>query len=143
MSTLRRASAWKVGLVVLGACCLAVAAVAGASSTPTARASGTPPAVDHQLCYVANGGTFKVPKSVTLINQFNPNGFVPIITPTAVLHCNPVTKTIQTPSGPQVYKVTNPAAHLACFTFQATTVQASYEVDRPGFRAGLFSWFLL
>jgi hypothetical protein len=128
---LRRPYPWKAGLVVVGGCCAAVAAVAGASVVGTASASGRPPAVDHQLCYptLASTSTFKLPKSVKLINQFNPSGFVPIINKTQGFHCNPVTKTVNTPSGPQVYKVTNPSAHLTCFVMSPGGVQASHEVQ--------------
>jgi hypothetical protein len=116
MSKLLRATAWKAGVAILGGCCLGIVIVAGASATATKSAStSTPPPVDHQLCYTA-AGTFKVPTNVRLIDQFSPNGFIPTIGRQAVLHCNPVIKFL--PSG-KVFKVTNSAAHLACFPMQA------------------------
>jgi hypothetical protein len=123
VSKLLRATAWKTGLVVLSGCCLAVVIVAGASATAT----GAPP-VDHQLCYSASG-TFNVPKGVALIDQFSPNGFVPTISNNAVLHCNPVIKTVKTASGQtRVFKVTNPAAHLACFGIASEAQQPTPKV---------------
>ena len=135
MSMLRRTSARKLGLVVMGGCCLALTAVAGSSATATARASrGRPIPVDHQLCYFTNttaSGAFKTPQvgGVEVIDQFNPNGFVPApLFSKAEWHCNPVQKTVNTPAGKQVYKVTNPAAHLACLPLSAQK-QPSREVQ--------------
>jgi hypothetical protein len=131
----QRASAWKLGLFVLSGCCVVVATVAGVSSTVTARAAGnTIPVVDHQLCYFTYTPTsakFNVPPvgGVKLVDQFNPNGFTPApLFSKAEWHCNPVRKTVQTRSGPKVYKVTNPAAHLACLPVVAAT-QGSREVQ--------------
>ena len=119
---LLRAPTWKTGLVVLGGCCLAVVIVAGAS----ARTTAVP--VDHQLCYSAVG-KFNVPKGVRLIDQFSPNGFVPSISSTAVLHCNPVIKTVKTAAGQtQIFRVTNPAAHLACFPIASQTAQVATPI---------------
>jgi hypothetical protein len=115
MFTIQRANAWKAGLGVLGASCLAVVVVAGASATATTRASGTGyPKVDHQLCYSASGIFGKVPPpgKVRLIDRFNPNGFLPVINHKAVLHCNPVIKVL--PTG-QVFTRANPNAHLVWF----------------------------
>lgn len=70
--------------------------------------------VDHQLCYTA-AGKYKIPPKIDLINQFSPKGFVPKLG-TVAIHCNPVIKTL--PTG-QVFGVTNPAAHLLCFTMTA------------------------
>ena len=119
MSMLSRTTAWKAGLALLGGCCLAVVIVAGASAT-----AKTPPAVDHQLCYRA-GGTFKVPTGIRLINQFSPNGFVPVINQSETFHCNPVVKTVP---GGRVYLVTNPAAHLDCFGITPPVTQQTHKV---------------
>jgi hypothetical protein len=72
--------------------------------------------VDHQLCYTAVGKFHPLPAPrVRLIDQFSPNGFLPIIHPALAFHCNPVVKIVQTPSGGlQSFKPTNPRAHLAC-----------------------------
>jgi hypothetical protein len=101
--------------------CLLAAGAAAASGTRTA---GTPPPVDHQLCYTAAGtatGAFRIPPNLILINQFNPNGFVLKINPTPALHCNPVTKIVNLPAGQKTYPVANPNAHLACYPATAST----------------------
>lgn len=91
-------------------------ATAGTTAAPQhgrpAPQATVPPPVDHQLCYNANGSQFKIPSGIRLINQFSPNGFIPVISSTMAVHCNPVQKTV--PSG-QVFPITNPDAHLACF----------------------------
>jgi hypothetical protein len=89
---------------------------AGATSvavTGAAKAALTP--VDHQLCYTVAAKGFHVPVGVRLVNQFSPNGFVPKIGP-AVLVCNPTIKVL--PTG-KVFLVTNPRAHLACYSIAA------------------------
>jgi len=58
-----------------------------------------------------------IPSGVVLRNQFSPNGFSPVIGSLA-FHCNPVQKTV--PTG-QIFPITNPNAHLACFTITAPT----------------------
>jgi hypothetical protein len=117
MSMPLRATTLKVGLAVLVGGGLA-AGVAAASST------STPPPVDHQLCYTASGAPFKIPTGVTLEDQFSPKGFAPRINPRLALHCNPVVKTI--PGA--VFKITNPAAHLACFQIAAPSPQPTPTV---------------
>ena len=83
----------------------AAAGTATAGTTAARQPAQAPPPVDHQLCYNASG------------NQFSPNGFVPVISSVATVHCNPVQKTV--PSG-QVTPITNPNAHLACFPLAVT-----------------------
>lgn len=122
MFTSLRATAWKVVLVVLVGGGLA-AGVAMASSAG-ARAT-SPPTVDHQLCYSASGAAFKIPSGVRLINQFSPKGFVPKIDPKVLLHCNPVEKIL--PTG-KAFPITNPNAHLACFTITAPKPQRNPNV---------------
>jgi hypothetical protein len=121
-----RAIQWKTGVAILAGCCLAgVISGASAMATANAAATGTPPPVDHQLCYAA-AGLFKVPTTgVQLFDQFNPNGFVPKINPHANLLCNPVMKTLPTK---QVFKVTNPRAHLVCFPMTAANAQPAPSV---------------
>jgi hypothetical protein len=126
MSKSFRATGMKLALaaaVALGA----GGTVAGvAAASPSHVRIAAPPPVDHQLCYSAAGPNFKkIPASVMLINQFSPNGFVPTIAPTAVIHCNPVAKTL--PDG-QVFPITNPNAHLACFPITAPTPQPTPTV---------------
>ena len=126
MSMLLRRRTWKGGLAVLCGVCI-TAGVAAATSSG-ARA-GYPP-VDHQLCYTVSEGKFAQPagSKVILINQFSPNGFKPILQTKVAFHCNPVIKTIHTPAGNKVYKVTNPRAHLACLPF---TLPAGTTVSTP------------
>jgi hypothetical protein len=89
-----------------------VAAPHGMKAAPhRVKPDQAPPPVDHQLCYNASSSQFTIPPGIRLINQFSPNGFVPVITPTVTVHCNPVEKTVS--SG--VYPITNPDAHLACY----------------------------
>ena len=125
MSVRSRAIPWKPGVAILAGCCLA-AVISGASAMATTRAAtATAPPVDHQLCYAA-AGLFKVPTTgVQLFDQFNPNGFAPKIDPHANLLCNPVRKTLPTK---QVFKVTNPRAHLVCFPMTAANAQPAPRV---------------
>ena len=128
MSILSRAIPWKIGVAILAGCCLAAVILSGASAMATAKASATAtaPPVDHQLCYAA-AGVFKVPTTgVGLYDQFNPNGFKPKISPKATSLCNPVIKTIVKTK--QVFKVTNPRAHLVCFPMTAENAQPSPTV---------------
>jgi hypothetical protein len=90
-----------------------VAGVAAASASGRV-ASAT---IDHQLCYPATGIGFRIPTNVVLKNQFSPNGFKPRISKVAY-HCNPVEKILQTG---QIFPITNPNAHLLCFTITETT----------------------
>lgn len=104
---------------------LAGGAMAGVAAASASRATA-PPAVDHQLCYTATGTHFKIPQGVRLINQFSPGGFVPSISATLAVHCNPVAKTL--PSG-KVFPITNPDAHLACFPITTPTPQPAPQVS--------------
>jgi hypothetical protein len=70
--------------------------------------------VDHQLCYTAEG-KYQIPPRIKLINQFVPQGFEPKLGPVAY-HCNPVVKRLPTGAS---FPITNPAAHLLCFSIQA------------------------
>src|SRR5437016_10462032 len=122
--------AWKVGAGVLAAVCLAAGIATAAAPSWSA---GTVFHVDHQLCYSA-AGKFKVPVTATgapavvLKNRFSPNGFVPVLRPGLAFHCNPVTKIVQTPSGAKAYRVTNPAAHLACLPLTPQKAQPTSRV---------------
>ena len=92
----------------------------------TASPHRAPPPVDHQLCYGASSTAFKIPGGVRLINQFSPNGFVPAINPKPALHCNPTVKIL--PTG-QVFKITNPNAHLVCFSIKPPSTQLTPTVS--------------
>lgn len=102
---------------VPAAALLAIGAGGIIASTATAGTpqAAVPPPVDHQLCYNASG-QLPVPAGVLLINQFSPNGFIPIISSAITVHCNPVQKTL---ANGQVFPITNPNAHLACFPMSA------------------------
>ncbi len=112
LSSALRPTATKAVLTIGVAAVIASGAVAAATAAPAAA----PPPVDHQLCYNASGSGFKIPSGVVLKNQFSPNGFTPVIG-SMVIHCNPVQKT----ANGTVYPITNPNAHLACFTITAST----------------------
>src|SRR3984957_1961531 len=101
-------------------------ATAGTAAAPhhITKAPQAAPPVDHQLCYNASGGQFQIPAGVRLINQFSPNGFVPNITPTVTVNCNPVQKT----ANGTVYPVTNPNAHLGCYPISVTSTQPTPTV---------------
>jgi hypothetical protein len=125
MSSLPRGRSWILGAVLLSGCVLAAGVVATSSNGASKVFK-----VDHQLCYSAVGHFPKTPTSLTvrLINQFSPNGFLPKINSNFTLHCNPVQKTVNTPSGLITYPVTNPAAHLACFPITEPT-QLKWKVQ--------------
>jgi hypothetical protein len=91
-------------------------AAAGTAAAPHKARIAQPPPVDHQLCYNASS-QFAIPGGIRLINQFSPNGFIPVISSALVMHCNPVQKVA---SG-RVFPITNPDAHLACFPLRAPT----------------------
>lgn len=116
---------WNGAFAVLCGMCVA----AGISAATTSGAS-TVFKVDHQLCYTVSAGKFAQPagSKVTLIDQFSPNGFTPILQTALALHCNPVTKIIQSTSGNKVFKPTNPRAHLACLPF---TLPQGTKVPTP------------
>ncbi len=109
-----------VALMALGAGGIAAGtASANTAAAPHKARIAQPPPVDHQLCYNASGA-FNVPAGIRLINQFSPNGFLPVISSTVTVHCNPVVKIL--PTG-QIFPITNPNAHLACFPLRAPTPQ--------------------
>jgi len=113
MSTLFRASAVKLAIAGAVVALGAAGTVAGGAAASASPHVAAPPPVDHQLCYAASSTAFRIPAGIRLINQFSPNGFVPKIAPKAVLHCNPTVKIL--PTG-KVFPITNPNAHLACYT---------------------------
>lgn len=125
MSMQLRRRTWKGALAILCGACITVGVTAAATSG--ARAGFK---VDHQLCYTG-AGKFRPPAApnVRLIDQFNPNGFTPKINPVLALHCNPVMKIVKNEAGAQqVFKPTNPRAHLACLPF---TLPAGTTVSAP------------
>lgn len=109
-----RARATKISLVAAGVAVAATGAVTAASASSPSVTTAPPP-VDHQLCYIAAATGFKIPTGVILKNQFSPGGFVPAIG-SLTFNCNPVQKTV--PTG-QIFPITNPDAHLACFRITA------------------------
>jgi hypothetical protein len=115
--------------VALAGALLTISAVGVAAGTATAGTSArphtAPPPVDHQLCYNASGTQWKIPPGIRLINQFSPNGFIPVIKPAVVVHCNPVQKTV----AGHVYPITNPNAHLACFPLSVPSIQPTPTVQ--------------
>lgn len=114
-----------VALMGLGAGGIAAGtATAGTAAAPYKARIAQPPPVDHQLCYNASG-QFAIPGGIRLINQFSPNGFVPVISARLVVHCNPVEKIL--PSG-QIFPITNPNAHLACFPITVPSPQPTPTV---------------
>ncbi len=109
-----------------------VVALQGTSS------AATYPPVDHQLCYTGKATGFKLPPpgSVRLVDQFAPNGIVPRIGPLA-LNCNPVQKTVVLSTGlVRTYGITNPNAHLACFSITAATQTARVVMVTNQFGTG-------
>ncbi len=117
LSTALRFTATKVTIAVAAVAAVICGTVAGIATAAPARPAAAPPPVDHQLCYSASASGFKIPGGVVLRNQFSPNGFSPVIGSLA-FHCNPVQKTV--PTG-QVFPITNPNAHLACFAITTPT----------------------
>lgn len=120
MSLSMRPMAMKIGLGITVAALAAgstVAGVAAASASSTIRPAATTTTIDHQLCYQANAPGFQPPGNVLLQNEFSTTPFAPQVGP-AVIHCNPVAKTL--PSG-QVFPITNPNAHLLCFSIAEST----------------------
>lgn len=118
-----RSAPVKTGLAIALAATASAAAVGIALAAPPghsgaqARPTASAPPVDHQLCYIATATGFTIPSGVVLKNQFSPGGFAPRIGSLAI-HCNPVAKTL--PSG-MVFPITNPNAHLACFSITEPT----------------------
>jgi hypothetical protein len=130
-----------VGALALGTtgALVGLAVSAGAQSAararPVAHLTSTT-TLDHFACYTAaaaktaaGGSTFSPPAAVELFNQFAPQGLWTAVGP-AVLHCNPVQKT--TAAG-GVTPITNPDAHLLCYTTPqapaaAVVTQPTYQV---------------
>ena len=114
------------------------AAIAAASTVGLAQAAASPAAhhgpaqvqpLDHFLCYttVATSAStgFKPVKGTRLVNQFTPNGIVPVIGKKAVLHCNPAFKYI---NGRLVSEPANPESHLLCLPLSKVPEQPTFTV---------------
>lgn len=99
---------------------------------PVGAATVQPSGLDHFLCYDATVPPgvpgFNRPASVRLVNQFTPNGFRATVNRVPNLHCNPVEKTITTPTGPVVTPITRPASHLLCFPITPGSPQPARKV---------------
>jgi hypothetical protein len=121
-STLFRSTVMRTGLAAAVAILAAGGTLAGITAASASPASHPAAAatISHQLCYIATGGPYKIPKSVVLENQFSPGGFAPRIGDVAV-HCNPVAKTL--PTG-KTFPIVNPNAHLLCYTITETAQPA-------------------
>jgi hypothetical protein len=106
----------RVRATILGAMsvCLAAGGLALVSSG-TAGAGPNPPPLDHFLCYQARGAGFKIPGTVQVKNQIQPNLFIPKFG-TVAAHCNPANKIV--PAARFIAK--NPLAHLLCWGISAT-----------------------
>jgi hypothetical protein len=93
-----------------------------------------PGGLDHFLCYQATG-TFALPPAVKLTDQFGVHNNV-TLSSTPQMLCNPVTKTLVTTGlggvAGTVYPVSNPDAHLYCFSdhgaFAPTLAAGGYDV---------------
>jgi hypothetical protein len=70
------------------------------------------PTWNHYLCYDVVPPALLINQPVTLIDQF---GNVQAQVFTAKFLCNPVKKTVFTPTGPVVYPIIDETAHLACY----------------------------
>ena len=97
--------------------------------------------LDHFTCYLASAAksstgaaTFAPPGAVELANQFAPKGLFAAIGNIA-FHCNPVQKT----ANGVVTKITNPAAHLLCWT--TPQVPAAAATTQPSYRVAITNQF--
>jgi hypothetical protein len=101
--------------------------------------------LDHFACYLATASTnsatgaasFAPPSAVELLNQFAPQGLWTGIGKVA-FHCNPVQKTTDT-SPPTVTKITNPNAHLLCFT--TPQLPAATVITQPTYKVSITNQF--
>lgn len=120
---------------------------AGAPSAAPARhvvhLTGTT-TLDHFTCYlstatssVTGAASFAPPSAVELFNQFAPQGLLTAVGKVA-FHCNPVQKTTLT-TPPTVTKITNPSAHLLCFT--TPQLPAATVVTQPTYKVSVANQF--
>jgi hypothetical protein len=136
------------GVVALGAsgAIVGVQVTAGAQDAQPAvkktAVTASTTTLDHFTCYLAaatksaaGGPSFAAPTAVQLSNQFAPKGLLTAIGNVA-FHCNPVRKTL--PSG-AVTPVTNPNAHLLCFT--TPPVPAASVVTQPTYKVSMTNQF--
>lgn len=114
----------RVWLSVAAAVVVAGGALFGVQVAGARTPASQPTGLDHFTCYKATATGFKAPPGVRLVNQFAPNGFVPVIGKIA-FHCNPTQKTI--PGA--VFPINNPNAHLACFKITATQAAEKVQVQ--------------
>ena len=97
--------------------------------------------LDHFTCYLATAGksstgaaTFGTPSAVELFNQFAPKGLYTGLGKIA-FHCNPVQKT----ANGTVTPITNPNAHLLCFT--TPPLPAAAVVSQPTYKVSVANQF--
>lgn len=100
--------------------------------------------LDHFTCYIASAAKsttstagFGTPSAVELFNQFAPQGLFTGIGNVS-FHCNPVKKTALT-SPPTVTPITNPNAHLLCFS--TPQLPAATVVTQPTFKVSVSNQF--
>jgi hypothetical protein len=97
--------------------------------------------LDHFTCYISTAAksaagtqTFGQPSAVELFNQFSPQGLWSAVGNVA-FHCNPVVKT----ANGVVTPITNPNAHLLCFT--TPKVPAAAVVTAPTYKVSVSNQF--
>jgi Prealbumin-like fold domain len=133
----------------LGGTLVAVAVTPGVPAAAPARSDGQGAAarltatttLDHFTCYIASAAksstgasTFGQPSAVQLANQFAPQGLWSAVGNVA-FHCNPVAKT----ANGAVTPITNPNAHLLCFTTPPTPAAA--VVTQPTYKVSVSNQF--
>jgi len=124
MHVIKRLFVWictPVVVVALGVLGLSVAtsSPAGAQSQP----------LDHFICYTtapSTGAAFQPVPGTRLIDQFTPNGIVPVIGPNPTLQCDPAFKFIN-----NVLKAApvNPESHLVCLPLKKVAKQPVFTVS--------------
>jgi hypothetical protein len=92
---------------------------------PPSEPTNQPPNLNHFTCYsvtyVPGTAPFKVPGSVSLLDEFSPTASVPVTVATPQLLCLPTEKIIQPAAGGTVtYPIINPKKHLLCFGVSQT-----------------------
>jgi Prealbumin-like fold domain len=140
-----------VGALILGVggTLVGLAVIPSAQGAAPARSAVHAPAVhltsttplDHFTCYIATAAksatgapTFGPPSAVQLTNQFAPQGLWTAVGNVA-FHCNPVKKT----ADGVVTPITNPDAHLLCFTTPPTPAAA--VVTQPTYKVTVSNQF--
>ena len=91
---------------------------------PPLEPTNQPPNLNHFTCYsvtyVVGTPPNKVPGAVSLQDEFNPAGPVPVTVATPQLLCLPTEKIIQSGGVATTYPIVNPNKHLLCFAVSKT-----------------------